>query len=151
MKPQLLALLAGLCWGIGELFTTSVLHTKTVGPITAIAVRSTVALPLLWLAYVIAVHRWQVTTEPARWLTTDATTLGRLIVGSGVIAGAGGMLFFYASISSGEISRVKPIAFATAPMVAVILGWLILGETMTPRKAAGVALILLGVMALTGE
>ena len=51
MAALLLAALAGLCWGIGELFTKSVLHTHQVGPFTAIAIRSTVALPMIWLAW----------------------------------------------------------------------------------------------------
>ena len=49
MKAILLAVTAGLCWGVGELCTKSVLHGGRIGPLTAIAVRSTVALPLLWL------------------------------------------------------------------------------------------------------
>ena len=44
MQTILFAVLAGLCWGIGEMFTKSVLHTKQIGPITAIAVRSTFVL-----------------------------------------------------------------------------------------------------------
>jgi uncharacterized membrane protein len=48
MKAVLIAAAAGLCWGVGELFTKMVLHTGKIGPLTAIAVRSTVALPILW-------------------------------------------------------------------------------------------------------
>src|SRR5688500_7234521 len=51
MKAAMLAVMAGLCWGVGEFFTKQVLHTHRVGPVTAIAVRSTVALPVLWAAY----------------------------------------------------------------------------------------------------
>lgn len=47
MNAIILAIGAGLCWGIGEVFTKSVLHTGKVGPITAITVRSTVALPVI--------------------------------------------------------------------------------------------------------
>ena len=56
MKAILLAIGAGVCWGIGEVATRSVLHSGKVGPITAIAVRSTVALPLLWVAYAVAMY-----------------------------------------------------------------------------------------------
>ncbi|MCA9295971.1 MAG: DMT family transporter [Phycisphaerales bacterium] len=151
MKPYLFAIAAGLCWAVGELFTKSVLQTHKVGPVTAIAFRSTIAIPVLWLAYYIAVHRWRLSTEPSDWMTAGWPTLGKLALGGGLVAGAAGMLFFYAALSLGEISRMKPIAFATAPAVAVLLGWLILKEPMTARKAVGAAVILVGVFLLTGD
>ncbi|MCB9845482.1 MAG: DMT family transporter [Phycisphaeraceae bacterium] len=148
MKGVLLALGAGLCWGVGELCTKSVLHTHKVGPITAITVRSTVALPVLWLAYAIAVH-W-LEAEPREWMRAGAPTILKLVLGSGLVAGAAAMVLFYAALHVGEISRIKPIAFATAPAVAVVLGWLVLRESMTLAKAIGVLLILSGVVVLTG-
>lgn len=147
MRAIVLALLAGLCWGVGEVFTRSVLHTGRIGPLTAVAVRTTVALPILWGVYVVAVHWLEI--EPRDWPKAGGATLLKLVVGSGVVAGALAMIFFYASLHAGEISRVKPVAFATAPLVAVLLGWLVLREAMTPARAAGVVLILLGVVLLT--
>ncbi|QKK07616.1 MAG: DMT family transporter [Planctomycetota bacterium] len=149
MKAILLATAAGLCWGIGELFTKSVLHTHKVGPVTAIAVRSTVALPVLWLAYYIAVHVSR--AEPADWRTAGTPTLLKLTLGSGLIAGAAAMICFYAALNVGEISRVKPIAFALAPAVASLLAIVVLHEPFTARKAFGIAAILLGVLLLTGK
>jgi uncharacterized membrane protein len=148
MNAILLAVLAGLCWGIGEVFTKSVLHTGKVGPLTAIAVRSTIALPVLWMAYVAAVH-WA-KTEPRAWMKSDWPTLLKLICGSGLIAGAGGMICFYAALNLGEISRIKPIAFSIAPATAVLVGWLVLHEQLTISKIAGIVLILAGVVLLTG-
>ncbi len=147
MRAIVFALLAGLCWGVGELFTKSVLHTGRIGPLTAIALRSTVALPLLWLAYFIAVHQAKV--EPRDWFRADWPTLLKLCLGSGIAAGAAGMIFFYASLHLGEISRVKPIAFTVAPTVAVVLGMLVLGEEMTLRKMIAVALVVAGVVMLS--
>ena len=46
MKAMTLAILAGCCWGVGELCTKSVLHTGKIGPLTAIAFRSAIALPV---------------------------------------------------------------------------------------------------------
>jgi len=150
MKPLLLAALAGLCWGIGELFTKSALHTKQIGPFTAIALRSTVALPAIWIAYLLAVHK--LGAEPTRWWrTADPATIWKVVLGSGLIAGAAAMICFYAALSLGEISKVKPVAFALAPATAVILGWFVLGEPMTVKKAIAVALILAGVVLLTGK
>ena len=150
MKAVILAILAGLCWGIGEFFTKQVLHTGKVGPLTAIAVRSTVALPVLWLVYLVVVHARA--AEPRAWLqSADPSTLARLVFGSGLTAGAVAMICFYGALHLGPISKVKPIAFALAPVVAVLLGWLVLGESMTPRKVIAVALIVAGVVLLTGE
>jgi len=147
MKAILFAIAAGLFWGVGEVFTKSVLHTKQIGPITAIAVRSTVALPILWLVYFFVVKSAKL--EPQAWAKADPGTLWKLVLGSGLLAGAGGMICFYAALNFGEISRIKPIAFALAPATAVLIGWLALGEPMHARKAIAVALILTGVVMIS--
>lgn len=149
MKAAMLAVMAGLCWGVGEFFTKQVLHTQRVGPITAIAVRSTVALPVLWAVYFLFVHAQAV--EPRDWTTAGTATLLKLVVGSGLVAGAGGMLCFYGALHLGPISKVKPIAFTLAPVVGTILGWLLLGERMPPVKWLAVVLIVAGVVLLTRE
>jgi len=148
MTGILLAVLAGLCWGVGEMFTKSVLHSKQVGPLAAISVRTTIELPLLWLAYWLATSSgWK--SEPRSWMHADTAVLWKLVIGSGLIAGAGGMICFYTALSLGEISRIKPIAFSIAPATAVILGWLVLREPMTVQKALAIVLILAGVILLT--
>ena len=75
-----------------------------------------------------------------------------LIGGSGLLAGFAGVFFFYLGLSlpGGDISKLRPIAFALAPATAVILGWLILHEEMTWRKAIAVVLIVVGIMMLAG-
>lgn len=150
MKAVLLAVAAGCCWGVGELCTKMVLHTHKIGPITAVAVRSTIALPLLWLAYYLAVHAFA--AEPRHWWSAlNGADRARLILGSGLVAGAAAMILYYAALNLDDISRIKPIAFTIAPAVAAILGWRLLGEAMTPRKGMAIALILAGVLLLTGD
>lgn len=149
MRAMILAVLAGLCWGIGELCTKSVLHTHRIGPMTAIAVRSSIALPVLWLAW-LAASRWLALEPPAQWRALQAGDVLKLVLGSGLTAGAAGMIFFYGALNLDDVSRIKPIAFTVAPAVAVLLGWLLLHEPMTPRKGLAVGLILLGVVLLTG-
>ncbi len=152
MKPIVLAVLAGLCWGIGEVFTRSVLHSKEIGPFAAVAVRSTVALPVIWLAYYIAMSVVKSPMEVQGWASGASTaTWLKLLLGSGLIAGAAAMIFFYAALSMGEVSRIKPVAFALAPATAVLLGWLFLGESLTMRKVIAIALIVAGVVLLTGK
>ena len=141
--------MAGACWGVGEFFTKQVLHTGRVGPVTAITVRSTVALPVLWGVYLLFVHARG--GEPRDWAGAGPATLLKLILGSGLVAGAAGMLCFYGSLHLGPVSKVKPIAFTMAPAVAVLLGWIVLGEAMTLRKAAALLLIVSGVVLLTSD
>jgi uncharacterized membrane protein len=148
MLPYVFAVLAGLCWGVGEVFTRAVLHTKEVGPLAAIAVRSTVALPVLWAVW--AVARFALHSEPAGLLSrASAASIGKLVLGSGLLAGAGGMAFFYAALAGAEVSRVKPIAFGLAPLTAVLLGAFVLGEGLGLAKLLGVGLVLAGILLLT--
>lgn len=150
MRALLLATLAGACWGAGELCTRMVLQTGRIGPITAIAVRSTVALPLLWIAYAAAAHGFG--AEPRGWWRSlEAGDWARLILGSGLVAGAAGMICFYSAIHLGEISRVKPVAFTCASAIAVILGWAILGEPISVRKGIALVMILVGGVLLVSE
>lgn len=151
MQAIILAVCAGICWGVGELFTRSVLHTRQVGPVTAIMVRTAVALPVLVIAW--AAARWWLGApkEQPSLFDADRAVVLKLVCGSGLIAGALAMVFFYWALSIGEISRIKPVAFAVAPATAVVLGSVLLGESMDLRKAIGVGLILAGVVVLTGK
>ncbi|MEL7483243.1 MAG: EamA family transporter [Planctomycetota bacterium] len=144
MQAVVFALLAGLFWGIGEVFTKSVLHSKQVGPLAAIAVRSAVALPVLWVVWASLWRR----LEPVPFWKADAAVLWKLVLGSGLMAGAGGMACFYLALHFGDVSRVKPIAFAVAPMAAVLIAAVVLGEPLTPRKLLAVAMIVGGVVLL---
>jgi len=146
MRATIFAILAGTCWAVGEVFAKSVLHTKQVGPLAAIAVRSTIALPVLWAVYLVVGRHMKADT--ASWWQADTPTLLRLILGAGLAAGAGGMAFFYLALSYGDVGKVKPIAFALAPALGAVLGWLTLGEPMDTRKALGIAVIILGVILL---
>jgi len=154
MQAILFGVLAGVAWGVGELCTKLVLKSGQVGPVTAITVRTAVALPILMLAWIAATRGMlepigvHASREPA-WWRADARTLLLLVFGSGLSAGALGVGFFYLGIAVGDLSKVKPIAFSLAPAIAVALAWLVLGEPMSVRKVASVAMILAGVVLLT--
>ena len=49
----------------------------------------------------------------------------------------------------GELSAVYPIARGSAPLLSVLVGLLILGERLTAPQLAGVALLLIGILAVT--
>jgi len=149
MKPILLAIAAGLCWGIGEACTRSVLHEGRVGPMTALVIRALVALPVIVLAWWLMLKGVGGLHPEPSIREMDAASWIKVIVGSGLLAGAIGIIFFYVALSVGDLSVVKPIAFALAPLVAVLLGWLVLGESMDLRKTVAVVLIVAGVVLLS--
>lgn len=152
MNAVICAILAGVCWGVGEIFTKWALNTGAVGPMTVQFVRSLVTVPLTLTTYLVAT---QVTrSEPASWWrAADVKVWMMLILGSGVLAGFAGVFFFYLGLGmpGGDISRLRPIAFALAPATAVVLGWLVLHEAMTVRKAVAVVLIVVGIALLAAE
>jgi len=149
MKAVIFALLTGVCWGVGELFTKMVLQSGRIGPMTALAVRASVALPLILIAAAIPLYVTR--TEPRDWMHAPPRIMASLVFGSGLLAGGLALIFFFVALKAGELSLVKPIAFCVAPAIAVLLGWLVLGEPMTARKAIAVILILAGVILLTGK
>lgn len=149
MKAVILAIGAGLCWGVGEVCTRSALHSGKVGPITAITLRSLIALPILVLAYLAMTRAFGGLRQEPAIGAIDGSNWMKIVLGSGIVAGALAMVLFYSALSIGEVSIVKPIAFAIAPAMGVTLGWLVLGESMSLRKALAVTLIIAGVVLLT--
>lgn len=152
MQAILCAILAGLCWGVGEIFTKAAINTKEIGPLGTVFIRAAVTLPLALLGYLVAL--WVIKSEPqAWWREMKPATWFKVIVGSGVLAGFAGVFFFYVGLSlpGGDISKLRPIAFALAPATAVFLGWWFLGEGMTTRKAISVVLIVTGIAMLASE
>lgn len=149
-KAIIFALLAGLCWGVGEIGTKAALNSKQVGPMGATLVRALVTVLPVIIAYVLATGVWK--TESAAWYqSASPKTWLYLIVGSGLLAGFGGVFFFYTGLRHGDISVLRPIAFGVAPATAVLLGWWVLGEEMTIRKGLAVVLIVSGIVLLAGE
>lgn len=49
----------------------------------------------------------------------------------------------------GELSAVYPIARGSAPLLSVLVGLAVLGERLSPPQLLGVALLLVGIMAVT--
>lgn len=146
------AILAGLCWGVGEIFTKKALNTGLVGPMTVLLVRTLTTLPLAAVAYWVSMHYWK--WEKPNWTTNAGTNVWLMLtLGSGLLAGFAGVFFFYMGLASpgGDISRIRPIAFALSPATAVLLGWIMLGEGMSIRKVISIILIIAGIVLLTGE
>jgi len=149
-RAILFAVLAGLCWGVGEIGTKAALNSRQVGPMGATLVRALVTVFPVLIAYLVATR--VTNSESAQWYRSASTsTWLYLIVGSGLLAGFAGVFFFYTGLKHGDISVLRPVAFGIAPATAVLLGWWWLGEAMTLRKGAAVVLIIAGIVLLAGE
>jgi len=68
--------------------------------------------------------------------------------GGGIVAGAIGMLCFYAAIKGAPLSRVMPIAF-TSPLFGALMGIIIGGEPVTLKSVLGMVLTTGGIILLT--
>lgn len=148
MLPILFAVLAGLCWGVGEVLTKQVLASKQVGVLTVVCLRILGETPFAILLY-LAVHKvFSMSGEPTKWWTASTPVLVKLFVGTSLLSGFFGVAFYYFGLKFGQVSVVKPIAFTVAPAVGAILATLLLKEAMPLQKIVGIVLILTGVAVL---
>lgn len=80
----------------------------------------------------------------------DATRYGAVYPAlNGLLSGAA-FVSFSRGLESAEASTAKPL-LAVGTIVSVVLGILLLGEQLTPRKAAGIAFGIAAVYLLTSE
>jgi bacterial/archaeal transporter family protein len=139
MKPQLLALLTAIAWGVGGYFEKKGLHYGNLSPQIGITLRTLVALAIL---AAISFPQWKTVSQ------AGPKALWYIVIGGGVVAGAIGMLCFYAAIKSAPLGRVMPIAF-TAPLFGVLMATLLDGEPLSPKVMIGMALTIGGIALLT--
>lgn len=105
---------------------------------------------------------FQRATTLAALAATPPTAVGWLIAGRpGFTPAAAGLAALSAALelaylwllstayNRGELSVVYPIARGSAPLLAVVAGLGLLGERLAPAQLAGVALLLLGILAVT--
>ena len=105
---------------------------------------------------------FQRATTLAALAATPPTAVGWLIAGrpafppaaAGLAALSAALELAYLWLLStayrrGELSVVYPIARGSAPLLAVVAGMAILGERLAPAQLAGVALLLVGILAVT--
>lgn len=87
-----------------------------------------------------AVHPEEAGVPPlAAWTPETAAALGYL----GVVSTAGGFLAYFVLLERVGASELSLVNYAS-PVVATLVGWAVLGESITVTTIAGFALILLG-------
>lgn len=141
MKPQVFALLAAICWGVGGYFEKKGLHLGNLSPTMGITIRTLVAFVLLAAA---SYPQWK--TVPL----AGSKAILYMVIGGGIVAGAAGMLCFYTAIKGAPLSRVMPIAF-TSPLFGALMGLIFGGEPLTLKTILGMCLTIGGIILLTIE
>lgn len=139
INPQLLALFTAMAWGIGGFFEKKGLHLGHLSPQMGITIRTATALLILGL---VSYPEWKTLPQ------AGPKALALMVLGGGVLAGAVGMLCFYAAIKGAPLGEVMPIAF-TSPLFGVLMGLLAGTESLTPKTVLGMALTIGGIVVLT--
>ncbi len=139
MKPYIFAILTAAAWGIGGYFEKKGLHMGDFSPQLGITIRTGVALVILSL---VSFPQWK------SLATAEPKALLYMVVGGGVVAGAVGMLCFYAAIKGAPLTRVMPIAF-TSPFFGALMAVMLGGEPLTLKTILGMALTIGGIILLT--
>jgi transporter family protein len=139
MNPQILALLTAAAWGIGGYFEKKGLHLGGLSPEMGITIRTGVALVILG---VVSFPQWKSLPQ------AGTKALLMMVLGGGVVAGAIGMLCYYAAIKGAPLTKVMPIAF-TSPLFGALTGIIFGQEPLTWKIALGTLLTLAGIIVLT--
>ena len=84
--------------------------------------------------------------KPQQIKAVDIRSVSWLIL-AGFLASFVAQITFYKGLKLGEMSRIVPIS-ASYPLITFILGVLILGESITWLKCAGVFSIMIGIWML---
>jgi len=139
VKAVVLALLTAAAWGFGGYFEKRGLHLGHLPPQLGITIRTAVALVILG---VVSFPHWKTLGQ------AGTRPLLYMVVGGGVVAGALGMLCFYAALKSGSLTRVMPIAF-TSPLFGALLALTVGGEPVTAKGLLGMAMTVGGIVLLS--
>jgi transporter family protein len=139
LKPQLLALLTAVAWGVGGYFEKRGLHMGHLPPQLGITIRTAVALVVLGA---VSAPQWKLVAQ------AGPRSLVYMIVGGGLVAGSLGMLCFYTALKGAPLTKVMPIAF-TSPLFGAALALTIGGEALTLKTALGMLLSVGGIILLS--
>ncbi|HUD73312.1 MAG TPA: EamA family transporter [Dongiaceae bacterium] len=133
MRGELALLGANLCWAIGSIHSKH--RVRDVAPLISVALQMLIAGAALLLFGLLL-------GEAPRYHLTPG---GALAVGWLVVAGS---LFGYSAyiwlLTHVPVVKVSTYAYVN-PVIALLLGWLLLGETLDTRVGVGTLVILAGV------
>lgn len=133
-RPLIFSLLTILLWGLWGFFGKLALERK-MAPITVFLAETLVSAVIAVLFFVAVVYRSH--DQPPLYSTVNVY---------GILSGvalAVGLLFYYLALQGGNVSIVVPLT-ATYPVVAVLLGYVLLSERPTALQWIGAILVVVG-------
>jgi drug/metabolite transporter (DMT)-like permease len=128
---SLLAAVMHAAWNVAVKPSGDPLRLMTTGNVWATALLTPPAGVGWWL-------EGRPALPPAAWLILVVSGLVELVY----------FLFLSRAYRRGELSAVYPIARGTAPVVAILVGLLLLGERLSPLQLLGVGAVLVGILAV---
>lgn len=137
-RAYILSILTAFIWGLAPVFEKLGLSGK-IEPYVAVVVRT---IPIVIVSFIGLIAMGKTGS-----LTQLATRDVMFVAIGGLLAGFLGQITIYSALKIGQASVVVPIA-ATYPLVAMTVAVLFLGEPITWQKAAGVLLVVSGVLLL---
>src|SRR5215207_11497196 len=132
-RPLIFSLLTVLMWGLWGFFGMLALE-KRMAP-TTVFLAETLVSALIAVVLVLAV----VQRHDSQPLYSTVNIYGIL---SGLVL-AVGLLFYYLALERANVTVVVPLT-ATYPVVAVLLGYVLLRERPSPLQWVGVILVVVG-------
>lgn len=135
----LFSIITIFCWG-GASFVDKIALTGKLSPAFGVAFRSIVVASFILPYFLVQLTRGELAKIELR-------SLGFVAL-SGLLASLIGQWALYSALKGNEVSRVVPVC-STYPVVAAILGFVLMGEAMTIPKVAGLVMVTGGVVLLT--
>ena len=132
------ALVTALLWGFAPVFEKTGLSGR-IDPYLGVVIRS-VSIAIIGLSGLLIMGK------AAEFKGVDLKSAAILIAG-GLFAGFFGQFTYYSALKTGDASVVVPIA-AAYPLITLIISVIFLHEAFTLSKAAGIVMIVGGIVLL---
>jgi len=137
VKAYWFAAMAALFWGVAPVLEK--LGLRKAPPIVALSIRA-ISVAVLLTVITLASGHWR------QMVRQDGRTVLVLVI-AGLCSALVGQLVYFHALKLGTPATVVPVA-ATYPLVAAALSVGFFGEPLTPGKAIGAVLVILGVLAI---
>lgn len=131
----LLALFGAICWGIAPAFGK--IGLRGVHPMDGLAART--------LITVLLVGTWAGFSGSIGRLPTISVRSWGFLALEAFLATFAGDLAYYAAIKWGQIGETALI-LSVSPLITLWIGWMFMGEQLSPTKIAGAFFIIFGLV-----
>jgi transporter family protein len=134
-QGALLALLVACIWGINPIFEKFAL--KNTSPFSVITIRFIFTAVIL-IFYTLVAGRYE------ELIKVDSRSLSWIFL-SGLVGGLIGLFIFFVALKQEDTSKVLPIV-AAFPMFTALFAYILLGETISLKRALGILFVIIGVV-----